>query len=161
MKDYLTNEKITYIKDNLQSALNTFIQEILTVSNISSWELIDIKNRYEETFGKFNITKFNSTNESIDYDAYMEEFYNMDITTPEGIEIAVTVMNSIFNDFFLNFLVNNYDLVGSNHGFNLRAFLGYIIRHDIKLFGFDLSNGINLLGLAELLDYNIEELDVS
>lgn len=44
---------------------------------------------------------------------------------------------------------------------NIRAFVGYIIRHDVKFLGISLSNIVNLLGLYRSLEMDYPEINFS
>ena len=51
-----TEEKIQTYKDALKGAVAKSFSEVLSMTNITSWEIIDVKERYEERYGKLNIS---------------------------------------------------------------------------------------------------------
>ncbi len=51
-----TEEKIQTYRDAIRQAVATTFSEVLSMTNITSWEIIDVKERYENRYGRLNIS---------------------------------------------------------------------------------------------------------
>ena len=51
-----TEEKIQTYRDAIRQAVATTFSEVLSMTNIASWEIIDVKERYENRYGRLNIS---------------------------------------------------------------------------------------------------------